>query len=47
MMQKKERIIWIYIPETDVMGIRMRPFEDYYFNEYSNKKLNTTYLLDF
>lgn len=34
------------IPEADVMGIWMLPFENYYLNKYGNKNLNTTYLLD-
>lgn len=35
------------IPEADVMGIWMLPFEKYYLNKYGSKKLKTTYLLDF
>lgn len=34
------------IPEADVMGIWMLPFEDYYLNKYGQKNLRTTYLLD-
>ena len=34
------------IPEADVMGIWMLPFEDYYLNRYGKQKLKTTYLLD-
>lgn len=34
------------IPEADVMGIWMLPFEDYYLNRYGQKNLRTTYLLD-
>ena len=34
------------IPEADVMGIWMLPFEEYYLNSYGNKQLKTTYLLD-
>lgn len=34
------------IPEANVMGIWMLPFEEYYLNSYGNKQLKTTYLLD-
>lgn len=34
------------IPEADVMGIWMLPFEDYYLNRYGKKDLKTTYLFD-
>lgn len=34
------------IPEVNVMGIWMLPFEEYYLNSYGNKQLKTTYLLD-
>lgn len=34
------------IPEVDVMGIWMLPFEDYYLNQYGKKNIRTTYLLD-
>lgn len=34
------------IPEADVMGIWLQPFEDYYLKKYGNKKLIMTYLLD-
>ena len=34
------------IPQADVMGIWMLPFEDYYLNKYGNDNLKTTYLLD-
>ena len=34
------------IPEANVMGIWMLPFEEYYLNSYGNKQLQTTYLLD-
>jgi len=34
------------IPEADVMGIWMLPFEEYYLNSYGDKQLKTTYLLD-
>lgn len=34
------------IPEADVMGIWMLPFEDYYLNKYGQRNLRTTYLLD-
>ena len=34
------------IPEADVMGIWMLPFEYYYLNKYGQKNLRTTYLLD-
>lgn len=34
------------IPEADVMGIWMLPFEEYYLNRYGGKRLKTTYLLD-
>lgn len=34
------------IPEADVMGIWMLPFEDYYLNKYGQKNLRTTYLFD-
>lgn len=34
------------IPEADVMGIWMLPFEDYYLKNYGSKSLETTYLLD-
>lgn len=34
------------LPEANVMGIWMLPFEEYYLNSYGNKQLKTTYLLD-
>lgn len=34
------------IPEVNIMGIWMQPFEDYYLKRYSNKNLKMTYLLD-
>lgn len=34
------------IPEADIMGIWMLPFEDYYLNKYGQRNLRTTYLLD-
>lgn len=34
------------IPEADVMGIWMLPFEDYYLNAYGKENMQTTYLLD-
>lgn len=34
------------IPEANVMGIWMLPFEEYYLKSYGNKQLKTTYLLD-
>ena len=34
------------IPEADVMGIWMLPFEDYYLNKYGHRNLKTTYLFD-
>ena len=34
------------IPEADVMGIWMLPFEEYYLNSYGDRQLKTTYLLD-
>lgn len=34
------------IPQADVMGVWMLPFEDYYLNKYGNDNLKTTYLLD-
>lgn len=34
------------IPEADIMGIWMLPFESYYLNKYGKKNLKTTYLLD-
>ena len=34
------------IPEADVMGIWMLPFEDYYLNKYGQRNLKTTYLFD-
>ena len=34
------------IPESDVMGVWMLPFEDYYLNKFGNKNLITSYLLD-
>lgn len=35
-----------FIPEVDVIGIWMLPFEDYYLNRYGKRNLSTTYLLD-
>ena len=34
------------IPEANVMGIWMLPFEEYYLNSYGDRQLKTTYLLD-
>lgn len=34
------------LPEANVMGIWMLPFEEYYLNSYGNKQLKTTHLLD-
>lgn len=34
------------IPKADVMGIWMLPFEEYYLNNFGDKQLKTTYLLD-
>ncbi len=34
------------IPEADVMGIWMLPFEQYYLNKYGSDRLETAYLLD-
>lgn len=34
------------IPEADVMGIWMLPFEEYYLNKYGKQGIKTTYLLD-
>ena len=34
------------IPQADVMGVWMLPFEDYYLNKYGDNNLKTTYLLD-
>lgn len=34
------------IPEANVMGIWMLPFEEYYLNRYGSEQLKTTYLLD-
>ena len=34
------------LPEANVMGIWMLPFEEYYLNSYGNKQLKTTYLFD-
>ena len=34
------------IPQADIMGVWMLPFEDYYLNKYGNRGLRTTYLLD-
>lgn len=34
------------IPQADIMGVWMLPFEEYYLKKYGNKNLNITYLLD-
>ena len=34
------------IPQADVMGIWMLPFEDYYLKKYGSSVIKTTYLLD-
>lgn len=35
-----------FIPQADMMGVWMLPFEDYYLNKYGKSNLKTTYLLD-
>lgn len=44
---KFKDLMLVSIPEADVMGIWMLPFEDYYLNKYGQERLRTTYLLDF
>lgn len=34
------------IPEIDVMGIWLQPFEEYYIHKYANPKIKMAYLLD-
>lgn len=34
------------IPETDIMGIWLQPFEDYYLKHFGDERLKITYLLD-
>ena len=34
------------VPQADIMGVWMLPFEDYYLNKFGKKDLLTTYLLD-
>lgn len=44
--KKFKNLMLELIPEADVMGIWMLPFEDYYLNRYGKDNMQTTYLLD-
>lgn len=46
MVSKFAKLMIRYIPEADVMGIWMQPFEQYYLNKYGSDSLETAYLLD-